>query len=130
VVAGGTVKQPRIVTASDDAKAVATENKLATVFESTKARPKDKRKRERNDDPGDIEGYLGPWGKFVDEQRVAVPNDVGRKGKTRPNVPSNVPFSDSPPFLDQVVATSRRMLQQGGSNKSCRTLGILTLLSQ
>ncbi|CAG0923160.1 unnamed protein product [Notodromas monacha] len=71
----GTVKQPRIVTASDESKDLATENKLASVFESTKVRPKDKRKREKNDDPGDVENYLGPWGKFVDEQRVACPTE-------------------------------------------------------
>lgn len=47
-----------------------------TVFESTKKRPEDKRKRLRNDDPGDIEGYLGPWGKFVDEKTVMVPDEV------------------------------------------------------
>ena len=38
------------------------ENK--TVFEAVKARPKDKRKREKNDDPTDIEGFLGPWGEL------------------------------------------------------------------
>jgi hypothetical protein len=47
-----------------------------TVFESAKKRPEDKRKRLRNDDPGDIEGYLGPWGKFVDEKTVMKPDEV------------------------------------------------------
>ena len=47
-----------------------------TVFEATKKRPEDKRKRVRNDDSSDIEGYLGPWGKFVDEQTVMKPNEV------------------------------------------------------
>lgn len=50
-----------------------------TVFEATKARPGDKRKRLRNDDAGDIDGYLGPWGKFVDEKTVMKPNEVSRK---------------------------------------------------
>jgi pre-mRNA-processing factor 17 len=46
------------------------------VFELTAKRPEDKRKRQRNPDPSDIEGYLGPWGKFVDEQTVMKPNEV------------------------------------------------------
>lgn len=46
-----------------------------TVFEATKTREGDKRKRQRNDDAGDIEGYLGPWGKYVDEKTVMVPDD-------------------------------------------------------
>lgn len=50
-----------------------------TVFEATKARPGDKRKRLRNDNAGDIDGYLGPWGKFVDEKTVMKPNEVSRK---------------------------------------------------
>lgn len=49
------------------------ENKGKTVFESAKKRPEDKRKRLRNDNPGDIEGYLGPWGKFIDEKTVMKP---------------------------------------------------------
>ena len=39
-----------------------------TVFEALKKREGDKRKRQKNDKPDDIEGYLGPWGKFVDEK--------------------------------------------------------------
>ena len=35
------------------------EENAKTVFEAVKARPKDKRKREKNDDPTDIEGFLG-----------------------------------------------------------------------
>ena len=44
-----------------------------TVFEDVKPRPKDKRKREKNTDAADIEGYLGPWGKFKDEETVSKP---------------------------------------------------------
>lgn len=44
-----------------------------TVFESTSLRPLDKRKRKKNNDPSDIDGFLGPWGGFVDEQRVTKP---------------------------------------------------------
>lgn len=47
-----------------------------TVFEKTKQRPLDKRKRNRNDNPEDVEGFLGPWGTYADEQRVAKPTDV------------------------------------------------------
>lgn len=46
-----------------------------TVFESTTKRPLDKRKRNKNDDPSDIEGFLGPWGSFVDEKKVMKPSE-------------------------------------------------------
>lgn len=46
-----------------------------TVFESTKLRPLDKRKRQRNNNPEDVDGFLGPWGGFVDEQRVMKPTE-------------------------------------------------------
>lgn len=55
------------------------DNKGKTVFEITTKRPEDKRKRQRNPDPADIEGYLGPWGKFVDEQTVMKPNEEEKK---------------------------------------------------
>uniref|UniRef100_A0A0L8HL56 Uncharacterized protein n=1 Tax=Octopus bimaculoides TaxID=37653 RepID=A0A0L8HL56_OCTBM len=61
----------------DVAKAEA--NKHLTVFEKTKCRPGDKRKRLRNDNAGDVDGYLGPWGKFVDEQTVMKPNEEEMK---------------------------------------------------
>ncbi|KAF6213311.1 hypothetical protein GE061_011029 [Apolygus lucorum] len=48
-------------------------DKKKTVFESTSKRPLDKRKRNKNDNPEDIEGFLGPWGTFVDEKRVMKP---------------------------------------------------------
>lgn len=44
-----------------------------TVFESP--RPKKKRKQERNDNPEDIEGFSGPWGKYENEEEVARPNE-------------------------------------------------------
>lgn len=53
----------------------AKETNGVTVFESTKLRPLDKRKRARNNNPEDIEGFLGPWGGFVDEQRVMKPSE-------------------------------------------------------
>jgi len=50
-----------------------------TVFEKRPARPEDKRKRVRNDDPSDIDGYLGPWGGFVDEKKIAKPTEEMQK---------------------------------------------------
>ena len=43
----------------------------------SKKRPEDKRKRHLNDDPSNIEGFIGPWGKFVDEKTVMKPDEVG-----------------------------------------------------
>lgn len=51
------------------------ETECKTVFESSKERPLDKRKRTKNDNPSDIVGFLGPWGGFVDEKRVMKPNE-------------------------------------------------------
>ncbi|ESO06288.1 hypothetical protein HELRODRAFT_94015 [Helobdella robusta] len=50
-----------------------------TVYETTKKREGDKRKRLRNDDPSDVDGYLGPWGKYVDEVTVAKPTEEEKK---------------------------------------------------
>lgn len=50
-----------------------------TVFEATKVREGDKRKRQRNTDAGDIEGYLGPWGKYIDEKTTMKPDDEEQK---------------------------------------------------
>jgi len=46
-----------------------------TVFENTTLRPSDKRKRHRNNNPSDIEGFLGPWGGYIDEKRVVKPSE-------------------------------------------------------
>lgn len=51
------------------------DNNIKTVFEKTQLRLLDKRKRKKNDNPGDIEGFLGPWGGFVGEQRVMRPTE-------------------------------------------------------
>lgn len=40
-----------------------------SVFETIKKRPLDKKKRTKNDNPEDINGFLGPWGGFEGEQR-------------------------------------------------------------
>ena len=58
-------------------EAAKTEHK--SVFEDAKVRPKDKRKRETNTDPSDIEGYLGPWAKFKDEETVSMPTEEDKE---------------------------------------------------
>lgn len=54
---------------------LAEDSNQKTVFENTKLRPLDKRKRKKNNDASDIEGFLGPWGGFIDEQRVMKPTE-------------------------------------------------------
>jgi len=56
-------------------KAMAAEAEFKTVFEDNKERPLDKRKRAKNNDASDIEGYLGPWAKYADEETVSKPAD-------------------------------------------------------
>lgn len=53
----------------------AEEKKGLTIFEAASARPGDKRKREKPGNPGDIEGYKGPWATYVDESKVAKPSE-------------------------------------------------------
>ena len=57
------------------AKEVAEGTRAKTVFETTALREADKRKRKKNDEPEDIEGFLGPWGGYIDEKRVMKPNE-------------------------------------------------------
>lgn len=48
-----------------------------TVFESSKpVKVHDplKRKRNKNDNPADVDGFLGPWGRFENEETVAKPS--------------------------------------------------------
>ena len=47
-----------------------------SVFEATKKRPGDKRKKERNVDAADVDGFLGPWAKYENEQTVMRPSEV------------------------------------------------------
>lgn len=47
---------------------------LATVFESVKERPGDKRAKTKNWDPTNLDEYTGPWAKFNDEETVAKPD--------------------------------------------------------
>ena len=46
------------------------------MFEDMKKRPGDRRKRLKNDNAFDVDGYLGPWGKFKDEQTTMKPSAV------------------------------------------------------
>ena len=47
----------------------------ATVFESNQRKLK-KRIREINIDSSNVDGYLGPWGKYADEKTVMKPSEV------------------------------------------------------
>lgn len=74
----GYAVDPTVGTVEDGSKLVgssqlADETGGKTVFESTSLRPLDKRKRSRNNDAGDIDGFLGPWGGYENEQRVMKP---------------------------------------------------------
>ena len=62
------------------APAVDPGEKQLTVFEKMNKRAADKRKRQKNDDPSDIEGFAGPWAAYVDEQRDVKPNEVSTSG--------------------------------------------------
>ncbi|KAK0041818.1 pre-mRNA-processing factor 17 [Biomphalaria pfeifferi] len=57
------------------------ENHGKTVFETNAVieKNKKKRKREKNKDPSDIEGYLGPWAKYKDEETVSRPSEEEQK---------------------------------------------------
>lgn len=71
-----------------------------TVFESPM--PKKKRKQDKNDKPEDIEGFLGPWGKYENEQDVARPSaeqkaaldEILAKRNRRHKVPEDKPLEE------------------------------------
>jgi pre-mRNA-processing factor 17 len=46
-----------------------------TVFEAKTVRSGEKRKREEKGDPGDIDGYKGPWREYVGQVKVAKPTE-------------------------------------------------------
>ncbi|XP_067674770.1 pre-mRNA-processing factor 17-like [Haliotis asinina] len=56
----------------------AEDNKGITVFE-VKPSTGAKRKKEKNRDPSDIDGYLGPWAKYADEKTVMKPTEEEQK---------------------------------------------------
>ncbi|CAL1538932.1 unnamed protein product [Lymnaea stagnalis] len=56
------------------------ENKGKTVFETNSTVEKSKkRQREKNKDPADIDGYLGPWAKYKDEETISRPSEEEQK---------------------------------------------------
>lgn len=80
-----------------------------TVFESTKLRPLDKRKRNKNTDAGDIEGFLGPWGGFIDEQRVMKPSEeesVALEELAAKKVKKGKPVDENKPIEEKSVLHS------------------------
>lgn len=64
--------QIKVVGSTDEGK---NPDSVVTVFETTKVRPLDKRKRKKNSDPSDIDGFLGPWGGYVDEEKISKPTE-------------------------------------------------------
>lgn len=64
--------QIKVVGSTDEGK---DPDGVVTVFETTKVRPLDKRKRKKNADPSDIDGFLGPWGGYIDEEKISKPNE-------------------------------------------------------
>ena len=68
----GTAEEGKTIIGAVEA---AEESGVKTVFESASQRPCDKRKRNKNDKPEDVEGFLGPWGGFVDEKRNMKPSE-------------------------------------------------------
>lgn len=51
-------------------------NQGMTIFETSKKRLAEKRQREKNYNPDDVEGFQGPWAPFVDEITVSRPSEV------------------------------------------------------
>lgn len=73
-----------------------------TVFEPAKPQYKKKRKQLKNDNPEDVEGFLGPWGRYENEQCVAKPNEEQKaeieamlsKRKRRGRITEDKPFEE------------------------------------
>ncbi|KAK4337053.1 hypothetical protein RND71_044129 [Anisodus tanguticus] len=47
----------------------------ATVLKEKKTDKSEKRKRLKNNDPSDIDNFVGPWAPFVDEIKVSMPSE-------------------------------------------------------
>jgi len=76
-------------------EASAADAEFKTVFEDLKKRPLDKRKREGRGDPAEIDGYLGPWAKYADEELVSRPKD------------------DDAAYLEEYLAKKQKKSQRG-----------------
>ena len=48
---------------------------VATVFEKTPKRPRDNREKVRNNDSSDVDGFLGPWAVYKDQELTSKPNE-------------------------------------------------------
>ncbi|GBN30253.1 Pre-mRNA-processing factor 17, partial [Araneus ventricosus] len=68
------IKDKLITSDPGKEESVSVEEKV-TVFDKVKERDGDKRKRKKNADASDIDGFLGPWGGYVDERRVIRPSE-------------------------------------------------------
>lgn len=56
----------------------AEKNQGLTVFE-TGQKKTEKRKKFKENDASNIDGFLGPWAKYVDEKDVAKPSEEEQK---------------------------------------------------
>ncbi|KAG2467931.1 PRP17 factor, partial [Polypterus senegalus] len=56
----------------------AEKNKGLTVFE-TATKKTEKRRKIKGGDASDIDGFLGPWAKYIDEKEVAKPSEEEQK---------------------------------------------------
>ncbi|XP_053316020.1 pre-mRNA-processing factor 17 [Spea bombifrons] len=56
----------------------AEKNQGLTVFE-TNLKKSEKRKKVKGSDASDIDGFLGPWAKYIDEKDVAKPSEEQQK---------------------------------------------------
>ncbi|EEB15586.1 pre-mRNA-splicing factor PRP17, putative [Pediculus humanus corporis] len=71
---------PSISSSQQDDNVILSENSYGcdlnkTVFESKKEKSYEKRKRFKNDNPEDIDGFLGPWGSYVNEKKSIKPTE-------------------------------------------------------
>jgi len=51
-------------------------NQGRTIFETNRKHMSEKRKKDKNDDSGDVEGYRGPWAPYVDAITSSRPSEV------------------------------------------------------
>ncbi|XP_005105924.1 pre-mRNA-processing factor 17 [Aplysia californica] len=69
--------QPETIVGSSSA---VEENQGRSVFENNPEQDKaKKRKRHKNCDASDVDGYLGPWAKYEDEETVSRPSEEEQK---------------------------------------------------
>lgn len=88
-----------------------------TVFESPL--PKKKRKQEKNDDPADIEGFIGPWGRYENEKAVAKPtpeekaelDEILAKRHRRNRIPEDKPLEEKSVLHSKLSFLNLRILR-------------------